>query len=86
MSAKMAIPGPLKITAFWNKGYDVIIPVDYVTSKISSGYSNYIVDLFVWQKFGNSSISISEVITTSILLGFDQKSRFFWGVVSVKVQ
>ena len=34
-------------------------------------------------KFGNVSISMREVITTSILLGFDQKNRFFWGVVLV---
>ena len=84
ISGKMAIPNPLKITVFWNKGYDVIIPVDYVTNKISSGDWNYI--LFIWPKFGNCSISMSEVITTSILLGFDPKNRFFWGVVLVEVQ
>ena len=28
-------------------------------------------------KFGNSSISLREVIITSILYGFDQKNRFF---------
>ena len=31
----------------------------------------------MWPKFGNSSISVREVIRTSILLGFDRKSRFF---------
>ena len=31
MSAKMATPGLLKITVFWNKGYDVIISVDDFT-------------------------------------------------------
>ena len=66
MSAKMATPGLLKITVFWNKGYDVIISVDDVTNKILSRDSNYIVDLFMWPKFGNSSISMREVITTSI--------------------
>ena len=67
MSAKMATPGLLKITVFWNKGYDVIISVDDVTNKILSRDSNYIVDVFMWPKFGNSSISMGEVITTSIL-------------------
>ena len=67
MSAKMATPGLLKITAFWNIGYDVIISVDDVTNKILSRDSNYIVDVFMWLKFGNCSISMSEVITTSIL-------------------
>ena len=53
MSAKMATPGLLKITVFWNKGYDVIIPVADVTNKILSLDSNYIVDVFMWPKFGN---------------------------------
>ena len=65
MSAKMATPGLLKITV-WNKGYDVIIPVDDVTNKILSRDSNYIVDVSMWPKFGNSSISLREVITASI--------------------
>ena len=46
MSAKMATPGLLKITVFWNKGYDVIISLDDVTNKILSRDSNYILD--VW--------------------------------------
>ena len=75
----MASPGLLKITIFWNKGYDVIIPVDDVTNKILSRDSNYIVDVFMWPKFGNSSISIREVMTTPILKGFDQKTAFLRG-------
>ena len=67
MSAKMATPGLLKITVFWNKGYDVKTPVDDVTNKISSRDLNYIVDLFMWPKFGSSNISMREVKTTSIL-------------------
>ena len=67
MSAKMATPGLFKIMVFWNKGYDAIIPVDDVTNKILSRDSNYIVDVSTWPKFGNSSISLREVITTSIL-------------------
>ena len=86
MSLKMATPGLLKITVFWNKGYDVIIHVDDVTNKILSHDSNYIIDVLMWPKFGNSSISMRQVITTSILQGFDQKNRFFWGVVLVQVQ
>ena len=67
VSAKMATPGVLKITAVWNKGHDVITPVLDVTKIISSRDSIYIVDLFMWPKFGHSSISMREVITTSIL-------------------
>ena len=63
----MATPGLLKITVIWNKGYDVIIIVDDVINKILSRGLNYIVDLLMWPKFGNSNISMREVITTSIL-------------------
>ena len=45
MSAKMATPGLLEITVFWNKGYDVIIHVDEVTKKMLLHDSNYIVDV-----------------------------------------
>ena len=67
MSAKLATPGPLKIKIFHNKGCDVIIPDYDVTSKILSCNSNYIVDVLMWPTFGNSSISMTEVIITSIL-------------------
>ena len=66
MSAKMATPGLFKTMVSWNKGYDAIIPVNDVTDKILSRNSNYIVDMFMWLKFGNSSISMKEVITISI--------------------
>ena len=52
---------------FWDKSYDVIIPVDDVTNKILSRDLNYIVDVFMWPKFGSCNISMREVITTSIL-------------------
>ena len=67
MSTKMAMPGLLKIAVFWNKGYGVIVAVNDVTKKNLWHGSNYIVDVFIWPKFGNSSISMREVITTSIL-------------------
>ena len=75
----MATPGLLKIKVFWNKGYDVIIYVHDVTNKILSRDSNYIVDVVMWPKFGNSSIYMREVIITSMWKGFDQKNRFFVG-------
>ena len=67
MSAKMATPDLLKTTVFWNNGYEVITPVHDVTNKILSRDSNYIVDVVMWPKFGNSSISMREVIITSIV-------------------
>ena len=67
MSAKMANPGLLKTMLYWNKGYDFIIPVNDVTRKILSRDSNYIIDVIMWPKFGNSSISMKQVITTSVL-------------------
>ena len=65
MSAKMATQ--TKINVFWNKGYAVIIHVRDITNKILSPDSNYIVDVVMWPMFGNSSISMREVIIISIL-------------------
>ena len=67
ITAKMAGPGPLKIMVLLNKGYDVIISVNDVTSRILWDDSNYIVDVIMWTRFSNSSISMREAITTSTL-------------------
>ena len=67
MSVEMATPDLLKITVFWNEGYDAIIPLDDVINKVWPLDSNDIVDLFMRPNFGKSSISVREVITTSIL-------------------
>ena len=48
MSTKMATPDFLKIKAFRNKCYGVIIYVHDVTNKILSRDSNYIVDVVMW--------------------------------------
>ena len=66
MSAKMAILALLKIKVFWNKRYDFIISVQDITNNILSRDSNYIVDVVMWPKFGNFSISMREVIITPI--------------------
>ena len=62
MSAKMATPDLLKKKLFWNKGYDVIISVHDVTKKTLSGD-----DVVICPKFGIASISMREVIITSVL-------------------
>ena len=67
MSAKMAAPDLLKIKAFWNKVYDVIISVHEVTNKTLSLDSNYNVNVVMWPKLGNSNIFVGEVIIISIL-------------------
>ena len=72
ISARMANPGLLKTSVFSNKYYDVIIFIHDVTNKILSRESIYIVYVVMWSKFGNSSISMREVIITLILQGFDQ--------------
>ena len=66
MSAKMANLGLLKIELFWNKSYDVKIYVHDVINKILLHESNYIVDVVLWPKFSNSSISMRKVFITSI--------------------
>ena len=79
MSAKMATP------VFWSEDHYVIYSYD-VINIISLHESNYIMYVLTRPKFGNSRICIREVIITSILQGFDQKNRFFWGVVLVQVE
>ena len=67
MSSKMATPGLLETKIFWKKGYDVIISAHKVISTILSRDSTNNVNVAMWPKFGNSSISVREVIITSIL-------------------
>ena len=61
-------------------------PVCDVINEILSHDSKYIVDVVMWPKFGNSSISLKEIIITSILWGFDQNKQVFCGVLLVEVQ
>ena len=58
MSVKLATLGLLKIKIFWNKGYDVITSVYDVNNKILLRDTNQIVDVIMWPKFDNSSISM----------------------------
>ena len=67
MSAKMATLDLLKLKLLWNNDYDIITPVHDVTNKILSRDSNCIVDVGMWPKFCYSSISMKEVIITTIL-------------------
>ena len=61
MSGKLATLVLLKIKVFWNKVYDVLISVHDVTNKMLLSESNYIVDVVMWPKSGDSSISMREV-------------------------
>ena len=63
----IATLGLLELKIFWNNGYDILTSVHDVTNKIFLGESNYIVAVIMWPKFGNTSISMREVIITSIL-------------------
>ena len=65
--AKIPALALLKIKVFWNESYDVIIFVNYFTNKILSPDSTYMVNVFIWPKYGKSSISIREVIRISTL-------------------
>ena len=67
MPGKLATLGLFKIKVLWNKGCDAIIFVHDFTNKILWCESNYIVDLTIWPKFGNSNISMIEVIIIATL-------------------
>ena len=86
MSAKIVTLGLLKIKVFWNKCYEVIISFYDVTNKILSRDSNYLVHVVMWPQFGNSNISMREVVITLFLEGFDQQKHFYWRVVLVSAQ
>ena len=64
----MATLSLLKQNVFWNKDYDVIICIHDVINKILSRESNYIVAVVMWPSFGNSSISVKEVIIITSML------------------
>ena len=78
MSPKMATLCFLRIRIFWNNVYYVIISIYDFTSKILSRDSNHTVDVVLCSKFCDSSISTREVITNSILQGFDLKKKNFF--------
>ena len=67
MPANIAAPGFRKIKVYWKKDYGVIISTNDVPSKFVSRDSNYIVDVVMWPKFCDSSISMKEVIISSSL-------------------
>ena len=79
MSAKMATLGVLEIKVLQSKVYDVIISEDAVTNKILSRDSIFSVDIVLCLKSGDLSISLKEVIITSILRRFDWKNHLLWG-------
>ena len=79
ISAKLATPGLLKIKVVWNKGYDVISSVDEVINKISSGDSSHIVNVVMWIKFGNPSITMRELVINCFYKNLTKKINFFEG-------
>ena len=59
---KLATQDIFKIKVFWNEEYDFITSVYSVINESFSRVLNYVVDLVIWPKFGNSSISFTEVV------------------------
>ena len=67
ISSKFDALNLLKMEVFWSKGYEIIISVYDVANEILSRELNHIAEVIMWPKFGSSSISMREVIMTSIL-------------------
>ena len=63
MPAKLATLDFAKIKLLGNENFD-------------SHDSNYIAGVVMWPKFGNSGISMREVVITSVWQGFDHKDHF----------
>ena len=47
-----------KVKIFWDKDYGAIISLHDITKKNLSRDTNHIIDMIMWRKFGNSSISM----------------------------
>ena len=62
---------------FLNEDYEPSIFFHDVTNKISLRDSKVIVDVAMGQKFGNSSISGTEVIIISVLSGLFHEKHLF---------
>ena len=62
MLAKLATLDLLNVNVFWNKDYNIITFLHDVANKILLPDSNYIVEVVMWPKFGNFSISMKKVI------------------------
>ena len=77
MSAELASLGVFQIKLCWDKSYEVIVSVHEVTNKNMLRDSNYIADVVMRLTFGNSSISVAEVIINSISQESHQKNPFF---------
>ena len=58
----------LKVKVLLNKGYDILISFQGVTSKNLLSESNHLLDEDIWSKSGNSSISMRAVIKKSLNL------------------
>ena len=76
MSPKTASLGLLKKT-FWNKSFHIVISVHDVTNIILIHDPNCTVNVVMWPNLCNSSISLREVIITSILSSPYQRNYFF---------
>ena len=73
MSVNVATLGLLKIKVFWIKGHDIIIFVHDITNKALSRDSNYILDVLMWLKFGNSCILWEKLSKPKIVRGWPGK-------------
>ena len=71
LSAKLTTLGVLKRKILLNKIDNFLISIFHVTNKDLSRGSNYIVDMAMWLKFANFSISMREGAMNSILQRFD---------------
>ena len=79
ISIMLAKSATLGLKVFWNKCFDAIIFVNNIFSKIFSNDSSYAVDVAMSIKFGNSSISMREVVITSIYKYLARKINYLRG-------
>ena len=79
MSTKMANLDLLKINVFYNKGYDIIIPVSDLTNKILSHGSNYTVKRSYDQNLITLAFLWGKLSKPQFYKDFTRKTPFFEG-------
>ena len=63
-----------------------MFPLHDVTNNILSCELSYIVDVVMWPKFANSSISREKLLKPQFYKNLTKRKTIFWGVLLLQVQ
>ena len=85
--SKICFSRASEVKGIFNKAYDVVSFAYSVPNKKLLCDSNYIVDVAMWPKFGNSSILWEKLSWAQFYKNLmKKKKKMFWGVLLVQAQ